>query len=401
MTVKILPSVPKGKVQVPPSKSLAHRMLICAAFSDGESRIRNIGDSDDVKATVRCLEAFGVKIRIENGDAFVRGTDIDKLNNDGIPDCGESASTLRFLIPVCLLCGKEISFRCGNSLEKRPVGIYENLCREKGLTFNRNGNTITVKGPLRAGEFTLSGNVSSQFISGLLLALPLAEGDSIIRVTDSIESKAYIDMTAEVLSLFGVEIKREGNDFYIRGGGRYKSCDVSVSADFSSAAYLSAFNCVGGETVIENTDERYSQADAVYPSLFEKILKGQEADISDCPDLGPVLFALAALNNGGRITGVSRLRLKESDRIDAMAKELAKVGAVLEAEENSVRILPCPLHSPTEPFDGHNDHRIVMAMSLVGSVTGGEIRNAQTVSKSFPSFFDTLASLDMIIQISV
>lgn len=400
MTVKIKPSSANGRVEAPPSKSLAHRMLICASLSDGESVIENIGESDDVKATVRCLKDMGATIRIENGNALVRGIKIGELNNKETLNCGDSGSTLRFLIPVLLASGREFRHETGDSLSTRPLDVYENICREKGLTFIREGKSLTVKGPLECGEFSVPGNISSQFTSGLLMTLPLLSGDSTVRVTPPFESAFYTDMTVNVLSRFGAEIERNENDFTVKGNIKYNPVFLRVKGDSSSAAYLEAFNTVGGRVKITNPDNEYPQPDSVYPFLFDKVKNGNKTvDISGCPDLGPILFAVAALNKGGRFTGVTRLRIKESDRIKAMADELAKVGVLLKADNGSVEVSSCRLHAPAEPFDGHNDHRIVMAAALICSVTGGEIRNAETVSKSFPDFFEKLTELGINTEI--
>ncbi len=375
-------------------------MLICASLSEGESVIENIGESDDVKATIGCLEAMGAGIRIEDNCALVRGIKIGELNNNEVLNCGDSGSTLRFLIPVLLASGKKFRLETGDSLSARPLDIYEKICMEKGLTFIREGKSLTVKGPLECDDYSVYGNVSSQFISGLLMTLPLLSEDSIIRVIPPFESSVYADMTIKVLSRFGAEIDRNGNVFTVKGNGKYTPAMLTVKGDSSSAAYLEAFNTVGGKVKITNPDNEYPQPDSVYSVLFEKVKNGNETvDISECPDLGPMLFAAAALNKGGRFTGVSRLRIKESDRIKAMADVLAEVGVLLKADNDSVEIPSCELHAPAESFDGHNDHRIVMAAALICSVTGGEIRNAEAVSKSFPDFFETLTALGINTEI--
>ena len=249
-------------------------------------------------------------------------------------------------------------------------------------------------GRLKSGEYAVRGDVSSQFITGLLFALPLLDGDSRLEVNGAFESASYIDLTMEVLAAFGIVVERRENTFYIRGGQTYASADYTVEGDCSNAAFLDAFNLLGGDVKVQSLSAKTAQGDRVYMDFYRRLAAGErQFDLSDCPDLGPVMMALAAVKGGAVFTGSARLRLKESDRGVAMARELAKCGIAVTVEENTIIVSEGALQTPTEPFNGHNDHRIVMALSLISSLVGGSIDGAQAVAKSFPDYFDVLRSL--------
>ncbi len=394
MRVKIEPSSAIGRITAPPSKSMAHRMLICSGLAAGESKVRGIALSEDVLATLDCLSALGARYTIDGDTVTING-----VNPAAAPaaqlQCRESGSTLRFFIPICLMSGKDYTLCGSETLLKRPMSVYEDLCREQNILFENNGERIALAGCLRAGNYRVRGNISSQFISGLLFVLPLLEGDSTISITPPIESCSYINLTLQALALFGVEAKwADERTLFIRGGQRYAPREVCVEGDYSNAAFFAAFNFIGGDVQIDGLSENSLQGDRVYGKHFDMLSRGvPTVHISDCPDLGPVLFALAACKNGGVFTGTARLKIKESDRAAAMAQELEKFGVSVKVEDDSVVVYPAEFHAPTEPLCGHNDHRIVMSLSVMLTLTGGEIYGSEAVAKSMPNFFDALQTL--------
>ena len=395
MNVKIEKGIAHGKISAPPSKSMAHRLLISAALADGVSTIRGISKCDDVLATLDCLYNLGVKTEILGNDVKIYGKDFSGAKTNATLWCKESGSTLRFMIPIAMLSKNTIVFGGAASLMKRPMGVYAALAEEKGLNFIADGETIVTRGPLKAGEYKLPGNVSSQFISGLLFALPTLKGDSTIKITSAVESRSYINLTMKAISEFG--IKTEWQDDYtifIPGGQSYKPCDIRVEGDFSGAAFPDSLNFLGGEVEIEGLSESSVQGDRVYKKHFENISSGiPSIHIGDCPDLGPILFALSAAKQGGIFDGTRRLKIKESDRAAAMAEELQKFGASVSVYDDTVVVYPSEFHAPTEILKGHNDHRIVMSLAVLLTLFGGEISGAEAVKKSYPSFFNDLRKL--------
>lgn len=399
MNVRIFPSKAQGEVIAPPSKSIAHRYLICAGLSEGASIVRNLAFSKDIEATIRCLSDLGAVIRIDGDTAYVKGVDLRKTVNDtSALFCGESGSTLRFLIPLCLLSGEKRTLKGSRYLLSRPLSVYEEIARQNGFLFEKSDDTLTVAGALQSGLYTVRGDISSQFISGLLFALPLLDGDSEIVITPPLESMPYIDLTVDALHFFGVDVdfdyhpERKAYVCEIKGNQRYLPQDVTVEGDCSNAAFFHALNFAGGQVRVTGLDPHTMQGDGVFYQLFQKIGNKGIADLTDCPDLGPVAFAVAALLGRGMFTGTERLRLKESDRIAAMQEELHKCGVEMIAADNAVSIGGV-LRPPKKPLFGHNDHRIVMALSVLLTVTGGTIEGAEAVEKSFPDFFEKLGSL--------
>lgn len=395
MNVRIQKSAPCGSVNAPASKSMAHRILISAAMAGGTSKIRGVSDCDDVKATVNCLRSLGVTIELSDDTATVKGIDMRYAVPSSVLNCNESGSTLRFLLPIALLSGNNVLFTGEEGLMKRPMNVYEQLCKSKGLIYNADGRSIAVRGPLSAGEYEIVGNVSSQFISGLLFALPLLETDSKIKIIPPIESRSYIDLTIEALSLFGIEIKWfDDNTLYIKGAQSYKPSEVSVEGDYSGAAFIDALSIFGHGVSVGGLNPESVQGDKIYTTLFNMIKRGVPTiHIGNCPDLGPILFAVAAAKHGAVFTGTKRLKIKESDRAAAMAEELSKFGVSVSVHDDKVVVYPVSFHAPTEPLHGHNDHRIVMSLAVLLTQTGGEIIGAEAVKKSYPSFFEDLKAL--------
>ena len=378
-----------GIVNAPTSKSAAHRMLICAAMCHGVSRIDGLPLCQDVLATIDCLRAFGARIELNGRSAIVSGIDFTKATPSGVLNCRESGSTLRFLIPFALLTGKEVVFTGSEKLLSRPMAVYEKLARDHGFTFKNDGQKITVCGRLSAGEYILDGGVSSQFITGIILALSALKDESKITVNSKIESRPYVDLTLRIMGDMGVKVCTDSDrSFIIPGGQEYRCTDASVEGDWSGGAFLEAFNVLGGCVTVNGLYEDSTQGDKVCRELFAKLENGYtEIDISDCPDLGPILFTAAAALHGAKFLGTRRLRDKESDRVAAMKDELQKFGAELITEENSVTVNKTDLHTPRELLCGHNDHRIVMSLAVLCTLFGGEIEGCEAVDKSYPDFF--------------
>ncbi len=400
MTVTVEKSTARGKVTAPPSKSDAHRLLICAGLAKGISRIKNVAFSEDIRATIDCLSSLGAAIKIEGDSVITDGTDVS-FDRERKLYCRESGSTLRFFIPLCLLGDKKAELYGSERLLSRPLSVYEDITKEQGITLARDDEKVTVKGKIRSGEFEVEGNISSQFISGLLFALPLADSDSRIHIKPPIESLPYIEMTLSTLKRFGVECTWETPDtLYIKGSQEYKPQETAVEGDWSNSAFLDAFNLVGGEVETEGLSSDSIQGDKIYRQYFEMIKNGTPTlDISDCPDLGPVLMALSAANHGARFTGTGRLRIKESDRGEAMKEELSKFGVKTTVSEDEITV-EGGLHTPTEALCSHNDHRIVMSLTLLLSLTGGSIDGAEAVRKSYPDFFKEIEKLGIKIKLS-
>ena len=395
MILKIEKGVAHGRISAPPSKSMGHRLLITAAACEGESYIHGLGSCEDILATIDCLRALGVEIDYDGYNARVRGVDFTKAAPSGELNCRESGSTLRFMIPIALLSGNEVTLVGARRLMERSQSVYERLAKENGLYLERGEDRIVLRGPLKAGEYFIDGSVSSQFISGLLLALSTTDGDSRIIINTRLESRPYVDMTINAMRTMGVRVHEEYDcAFFIFGGQKYRAGKYTVEGDWSNAAFLDAFNLLCGKVEIENLHTDSLQGDKVYRKHYEALSRGYaEIDISDCPDLGPILFSMAAVCHGAKISGTKRLRDKESDRIAAMESELKKFGAVMNVDENSVIIEGGGLHAPTERLCGHNDHRIVMSLALLCSRYGGEIEGCEAVSKSYPDFFKEINKL--------
>ena len=399
MKVIISKSTANGEAIAPPSKSLAHRALICGALSQMAS-VENIAFSKDITATLNCLKAMGACGEINGDKVKIGGLNPFDIPENAVLDCNESGSTLRFLIPLCLLSGKKVTLKGAKRLFERPLDIYEKICTEQGILFEKTADSLTLCGKLSSGSYKIPGNISSQFITGLLFALPMLDGVSIIEISGDFESESYVKLTLEMLSACGIRVVYSANRFIIMGNQIYKPFNYTTEGDCSNAAFLDAFNHLGGSVIVNGMSAKTSQGDSVYKSIFNGLDEGiKNFDLSDCPDLAPICFALAAAKGGADFSGTARLRLKESDRAQAMAEELEKFGVKINVEENSVKIPACEITAPTQPLNGHNDHRIVMALAVLSTLTGGVIEGAEAVSKSYPDFFRVISSLNVGVDI--
>lgn len=395
MIVTIHPGQARGTVAAPPSKSVAHRLLICAGLSRGISHIHGVQFNEDISATLDCLEALGACCTVSADTVTVKGADIFCAKPGQSLHCRESGSTLRFFIPLALLCGENVTFTGTEKLLSRPLDIYARLCADRGFAFAQGQSQLQVKGRLQPGHFCIPGNISSQFITGLLFALPLLDGDSVISITPPVESRGYIALTLQALSAFGVKVQwQDACTLRIFGNQQYIARDMTVEGDYSGAAFYGALNALGGDITVTGLCPESLQGDKIYMQHLESLCTGcPQIDLTDCPDLGPVLFAVAAAKNGAEFTGTRRLKIKESDRAAAMAQELAAFGTTVTVRENSVTVEPTAFHAPTRVLQGHNDHRIVMSLAVLLTLTGGKIEGAQAVRKSFPDFFEKLQTL--------
>jgi 3-phosphoshikimate 1-carboxyvinyltransferase len=393
MKVEIKPSRACGEINAPPSKSLAHRALICGALTSG-SKIENLSFSDDISATLECLKLLGAKVEINGKSVHIGGLDLASVKDGTELFCNESGSTLRFLLSLCMITGKKITLKGSKRLFERPLTIYENICREQGFLFDLNEDSVTVCGKLNNGFYKIPGNISSQFITGRLFALSPLDGTSIIEIIGNFESASYVDLTLDVLKEFGVRIIKADNRFIIQGKQSYRNTEYVVEGDCSNAAFLEALNFLGGDVKINGISNHTRQGDRVYKDMFASMKNGvTEFDLSDCPDLAPVMFAVASTVGNIRFTGTSRLKIKESDRAIAMQTELKKFGIEIDVDDNSVYIKRSTLTAPTETLFGHNDHRIVMSLAVLSTLTGGIIDGAESVSKSYPDFFEVAKTL--------
>ena len=404
-----------GTVSAPPSKSMAHRAVLCSALAKGTSHIENLEFSKDISAT---LAAAGqLCARVESGPADVLVEGLGHFRPVfGPVDCCESGSTLRFLIPLASLTGQSITFVGRGRLMERPQSVYETLYREQNLHFEQANGQLTVAGSLRSGEYTLAGNVSSQFISGLLFALPLLAGDSTLHLIPPVESRSYIEMTRAAQAAFGVTSHwLDDITLCIPGGQQYHPRDYIVEGDYSQAAFLAVLGAVKGGITLTGLAAETLQGDAAILDILRRCgakftrteaglvfeqapLHGVDIDLADCPDLGPVLMVLGLLCEGTTvIRNAERLRIKESDRIAAMEAELRACGGVLSSEGGTITVQGCKprLHAPEAPLSGHNDHRVVMSLTVLALAADIPlaINEAEAVQKSWPHFFDALKPL--------
>lgn len=412
--IKIEPSILKGIIDIPPSKSMSHRAIICAGLSEGESFIENIILSDDILASLEAMKSFGVKVKKsqvdENGicSLIIKGREKLELVDNEI-DCKESGSTLRFLIPIAGLIGEKLTYIGRGKLVERPLDTYYEIFDQEGISYeNENGNLpLSIKGRLKAGTFRIKGNISSQFITGLLFVLPLLEGDSKIIITRDLESKGYVDLTIDMLKRFSINIENKNyKEFYIKGNQRYRASDYRVEGDFSQAAFYIVAGILGEEIECKGLNMDSLQGDKVIIDIVKAMgadlsldedsliirkssTKGITIDVRQCPDLVPILAVLAALSRGTtKIINAERLRIKESDRLKAISTELNKLGADVKEEGDGLII------RGKESLGGGivsswNDHRIAMALAIA-SIKCSEkiiIENSRAVEKSYPNFW--------------
>ena len=399
MIARFSPSTARGTITAPPSKTLAHRELMAAALSEGPSAVSGVLFSQDVLATLDCVRSLGAAVQID-GDRVRIGP--GQGSPSSLFPCRESGSTLRFFLPQAFLRETESVFTGSERLLERPLGVYEELCRERGLLFRRDADGIHVKGPLGPGLFRIRGDVSSQFVTGLLFALPFLDGDSVLELIPPAVSVPYLRLTAEVLKRAGAEIEECAPlTWRIPGRQVLHARDVTVEGDWSNAAFPDAFNLTGGDVTVTGLDPESGQGDRAYRRIYPLLREGcPVVDAEDIPDLAPVLMVLGGMLRGVILTGTARLKMKESDRGAVMAEELAKCGIRCDVGEDRIEVYPGEVKQPGIPLDAHNDHRAAMALSVLLAKTGGELTGAEAVNKSWPGYFDALRSLGIEVDLT-
>lgn len=418
-SLKIYPSTLKGNIKVPPSKSMAHRAIICASLSCGKSIIENIDYSDDIIATISGMKSLGAQI-IENGSCLeIDGIYSSKNNNkeDIVIDCNESGSTLRFLVPISLLCNCKSKFVGRGNLGKRPLDTYYKIFDKQGINYTCEYGTLNLEidGTLHGDEFYIEGNVSSQFITGLLFTLPLVKEDSKIIITTEMESKGYIDLTIAVLKDFGIEIiNNDYKEFIIKGNQKYTAGKYRVEGDYSQAAFFLSADAIGSNVIVEDLSLTSLQGDKEVIDILERMginfindkngvkpvetseISATVIDGSQCPDIIPVLAAVASLAKGTtKIINAGRLRIKECDRLSAVRSELSKLGAKIEEKEDGLIIEGVESLQGGIEVWSHKDHRIAMTLAIAATRCDKPIviSDFECIAKSYPAFFDDFKSL--------
>lgn len=414
MRVRIFPSTVKGSVHIPPSKSMAHRAIICASLSKGKSHITNIDYSDDILATIEGMKALGATIETKDHEVIIEGVKDIKHPVSTKIDCHESGSTLRFFIPIFSLCDQEIKLSGTKRLMERPQSVYQEIFNNQNIQFTQKDSMIQINGSLKSGDYHVLGNISSQFISGLLFTLPLLTEDSYIYIKGPFESRSYVDLTIQMLKRFHVDVKFiNETTIYIPGSQSFQSCDVMVEGDYSQLAFFGVLAAINNDLEIHGVDPNSLQGDkeildilkrsgsAIEPlddgyRIHKSHLNGTLINLENCPDIGPILCVLGIFSKGNtRIENAQRLRIKESDRIAAMEEELNKIGANISSSEDTIHIDGDHSLNANVIFSSHNDHRIVMSLAVASTCLSQPciIENAQAINKSYPSFFEDFISI--------
>lgn len=405
--VRVLPSVFNGEVTLPPSKSDVHRAILCASLARGKSVISPVDMSQDILATIDCAKALGADITVDGSTVYVDGTNLFGSKAAEL-NCRESGSTLRFFIPVAAAGGVAATFTGKGRLPQRPIGIYLDCLPKFGVKCTTEGGLpLDISGRLQSGCFEVPGNVSSQFITGLLLALPLTGKDCTIAVTSPLQSVGYINMTIRTMGVFGVKVEATENGYFIKGGQSYKPCRYTCEGDWSQAAFFMAAGALGGRLTLKGLRTDSIQGDMQCLEIFKEFgaditvtpngitvtggeLKGISIDAAQIPDLVPILAVTAAFAKGStNIYGAERLRIKESDRLNAISTCLNKVGARVTEKPDGL-IIEGVKSAAGGSVEGYNDHRIVMSMAICAekSTAPIEISDKESINKSYPSFFE-------------
>lgn len=386
MNITIYPGKLSGAVQAVPSKSYAHRLLICSAFADRETVIDCFQTSDDIDATIRCLNALGADIQAIDGG--YRVIPVSSVPESAALHCGESASTLRFLLPVACALGVNATFIMGDSLSKRPLSPLWELLESRGCTLTRHSETaFTASGKLCAGDLSIDGSISSQFISGLLLAAGLTDGTSRVIIPGTTVSAPYIAMTQQVLSIFSAN-NGITSKYPFHSPGK-----VCVEGDWSNSAFFLAANALGSDIAVTGLNKDSLQGDREILKHLSPTDKPIQISAGHIPDLVPILAVIYGSKGGAVFTDVGRLRLKESDRIASISKMLNAFGITTQATEDTLTVLPGTYHGCT--VDAMGDHRIAMATAIAATVADGPVTvlGAECVSKSYPVFWQIYKAL--------
>lgn len=401
MDIKITPSRLSGTVKIPSSKSMTHREIICASLSKGISKISGVTFSQDIHATLSAMRGLGAKYTILEDTITIEGISTP-LDNSTI-DCCESGSTLRFIIPIVSALGVSATLIGQGRLPKRPITPFIRELSKKNVTFDYN-NTMpfSMNGKLTSGTFEIEGDISSQFITGLLFALPLLDGNSKIVMISPLQSKPYVDMTIECMKNFGVSIKETDYGYYVEGNQRYESLNHKVEGDYSQSAFYYVANAIGNDIILENLNENSIQGDQKIVEICQKScynitnrLHSYTINACDIPDLVPILAVLGCFGDGiSKIVGAERLKIKESDRLIATADALNRIGGKVTPTNDGLIIEPIE-HFTGGSVDSFGDHRIVMAVAIASTRSTGAITifGANAVEKSYPNFFRDFENL--------
>ncbi len=399
MNIEITPMALSGNVKVPPSKSISHRALICAALSKGESEITDLLGCEDIDATCEALEVLGAEFRTENGVTYVKG--IENPPAKAEINCRESGSTLRFLIPVAAALGVEATFTGCGKLPTRPITPYLSEFKKHGVEFISEEMPYHIRGKLTSGVFSVTGDISSQFITGLLFALPLIEGSSTIVLTSPLQSKPYADITIQCMAAFGIETLEFNGNYSVRGIQQYKPAKYSVEGDCSQAAFFAVANQIGSNINMLGINKNSVQGDRAVFDIIDKMIKigenysGFDIDASNIPDLVPILTVLATFADGtSNIRGCKRLRIKESDRLESISTVLNSLGANVTIVNDELEIVGVK-QLTGGVCSSFNDHRIAMSLAIASQRCTDKltITDAECVAKSYPTFFEDFRSL--------
>ncbi len=385
MNITVMSSMLSGTVKAIASKSQAHRLLICAAFANKRTSIICLETNKDIEATAECLRALGAQI--ESTEVGYEVYPISTLPSKAVLNCGESGSTLRFLLPIVGALGVDALFCMQGRLPQRPLSpLWEELTRMGCTLVRESENTLRCTGKLRAGDYAIRGDVSSQFITGLIFATALIPGKSTLTVTGTLQSKPYVDLTYDALRIFGVTQDNHPLPFL--------SPDiVTVEGDWSNAAFFLTAKALGNDITVTGLSNKSLQGDRAVADILNQLSNFSCISCEDIPDLVPILCIAAAAKCGSVFKGVGRLRLKESDRIASTLAMLHNLGIRAEADENTITVYPGKFHACT--IDSANDHRIAMAAAIAATVADGPVTilSAECVSKSYPGFWNTYQSL--------
>lgn len=406
----------KGHVNIIASKSLSHRYLISAALSNGTSTLHNLMDSDDIKATITALKTLGASIDLP----YVKGP--LHLNQSAHINAKASGSTLRFLIPVALVQSEKVCFEGEHRLPHRPLDVYERLFDQTNITFKTPKDAwlpLSVKGPLQGGHFKIRGDVSSQFITGLLLATPILKQDSTITIEGPFESKSYVDLTVDTLKDFGVNVATHNKGYTVKGSQTYKPVNKTIEGDYSQAAFFIVAGLFNTEAIlIRGLSQTTSQGDAKIIDIVKSMAgdvsfneaglivkpsqtKGTEIDLQNIPDLGPILMVLAAFSSGKTIfKNIERLRIKESDRVASMSEMLNKLKIHHTIDDHTMVIEGKRQYEGSITVNPYDDHRIAMSAIIASLKTKGTITllDEKCMNKSYPNFVETVKHLGLTIQ---
>ena len=416
MKVDVYPSKVSGSITPPPSKSFLHRAIISACLAKGRSTINNIILSDDVLATVNAFKSLGVQININDNSFGITSNGYESFNKNIEVDCNESGSTIRFLIPI-LSNDNFAYFKGKTSLINRPFNVYKDIFKKQGLMFYKSGDNIITKGQLSPGKYIVPGDISSQFISGLLFILPLLNGDSTIEIVGDFESKQYVDMTVNILKRFGVNITKNKNIFYIKKKQKYVSTSITAEIDYSQMAFFAVLGTINNGIKIMGLSDYSMQPDRKIIDIIDlmggKVKKdhnsiniyksktyGITIDVSQSPDIAPILGVLAASSYGTtNLVNAKRLIIKESNRLLSIYNTLIKFGVKIDLGEDLLKI-DGPSKFKSNVFDSYNDHRIVMMIAIAATIAKDKvtIKGAEAVKKSYPNFFQDLEKLGVKIK---